>query len=63
MGVGVSREKPLVVAPTWNLSALVGGTATPGMPWADLFDRAEAYDVTVDDVRAALADRRAGEDD
>jgi hypothetical protein len=29
------------------------------MSWEELFDRAAAYDVTVDDVRATLADHRA----
>jgi len=28
------------------------------MTWADLFERAEAYEATVDDVRAALEERR-----
>ncbi len=31
------------------------------MTWADCFDRATAYDVTVADIRETLADRR--EDD
>lgn len=29
------------------------------MSWGALFDRAAAYDVTVDDVRATLAEHRA----
>jgi hypothetical protein len=33
------------------------------MSWAELFDRAADYGVTVDDVRATLAERRAGNAD
>ncbi len=29
------------------------------MGWSDLFERAEAYDVTVEDVREALDEHRA----
>lgn len=28
------------------------------MTWAELFDRAEAHEVTVEEVRAALCERR-----
>jgi hypothetical protein len=31
------------------------------MPWADLFERAEAYDVGTDAIRAALRERRERE--
>lgn len=30
------------------------------MTWADLFERAEAYETTVDDVRRALEEHRDG---
>ncbi|MFC4406648.1 hypothetical protein [Haloarchaeobius iranensis] len=33
------------------------------MSWEALFDRAAAYDVTVDDVRATLTERRAASAD
>lgn len=33
------------------------------MSWAALFERAEAYDVDVTDVRDALAARREGRDE
>lgn len=38
-------------------------TTHPHVTWADLFERAQAYDVEMADVRTQLAERRERDDD